>query len=181
MMDNFQFGINLNHYKGTEEISISHELKEFIAGEDFGEQKFCPFVHRKMRVDKYDKKTRCVCWRELENEGVEGCPYCDGIGFYWDEFVIPGFDFLLSRKSVTGLMGYEIEISRDQAYVSLLITPPEVEIATGDRVLLPHVNNRGLILHPVKMKKEYIIIEEIERRLDWGTKEFSWSVLKRVS
>ena len=180
MPDNFNFGLNLNHYKRTEEISIRHELHEFISGEDFGEQKNSPFVHRKLRRDKYGERERCTCWRQLENEASPGCPYCDGLGYYWDETIIPGFMSVLNKRMLASVMEYEMPISRNTSFLMSFITTPEVDLKTKDVIYFPHVDDEGTILHPVRMDEEYIVLQEIDRRLDWNSKEFSWAILRKV-
>ena len=83
----------------TNEISLRNEVMDLITGDDFGIDKYTPIIHRQLRQNS-GKFEYCVCWNEQSKEGTIGCPYCDSIGILWDERIIPGFIYFITKKSI---------------------------------------------------------------------------------
>lgn len=172
--------LKLNPYDDLEEISIKNEVIDFILGDDFGTQKFNPFIHRALRRDKYDKPDKCTCWDPVANEGKCGCPYCDGVGYYWDESIIPGIIYLLNKRKIVGVLDTEIAAGRAGDYDLAFISQYDIQINSQDYLLEPHLNNNGFIQYPLKSKSKFLILEGVERRLDWANKEYSLSIISKV-
>lgn len=172
--------LKLNPYSDLEEISIQDEIISFISGEDFGEQKNTPHIHRALRRDKYNEPIKCTCWDKVANEGVDGCPYCDGVGFYWDESIIPGIIFLLNKRKLVSAMSIEVEAGRKDDYEMAFICPYNINMVQRDGILIPHMTNQGMIKYPVEIDQTYYIVEVVNRRLDHSRKEYSMSIISRT-
>lgn len=172
--------LNLNPYEPLEEIDIQQEVVSFLLGEDFGTQKTIPFIHRELRRDKFDEPEKCICYDSIANEGVSGCPYCDGVGFYWDESIIPGILFLLNKRKIVSALDIEIAAGRRGDYEVAFITPYDINIKQRDYLNMPHLTDAGFIKYPLQISESYYVVEAIIRRLDLAKKEYSLSIITLV-
>ena len=172
--------LKLNPYNDLEEISIQDEVIDFISGADFGIDKFNPYIHKALRRDKYGTPLKCTCWDEFANEGKDDCPYCDGIGFYWKEVVIPGVFFLLNKRKIVNVLNQSDTAGREDSYEIGFITKFNTELIQQDLIIEPHLNNQGFFQYPYKIKIKYVVKETVERRLDLGRKEYNLTILGKV-
>ncbi|MDB4533397.1 hypothetical protein N9242_00895 [Vicingaceae bacterium] len=172
--------LNLNSYNELEELSLQDEILQFILGEDFGVEKFIPFVHRAVKTDKFGDAQHCTCWDKFANEAKIGCPYCEGMGYYWKESIIPAVMFLLNKRKIINVMNTSEAAGREDGYETALITLPEVKIMQNDRVIVPHLNDKGFFQVPYKEDAEYYVKERIEKRLDFGRKEYDFSIISKI-
>ena len=170
----------LNPYSDLEEISLRDELDDVISGSDFGVEKHIPYIHRKIRLDKYNNPEYCICYNNRNNEGRLGCPYCDGVGKYWDEVLIPGFIYLVNKKKIVGMMDYMVNAGRNEEYEFLFITSVCHKVRKMDSIIEPHVSDDGFLKFPIKHMITYEVTEALDRRLDMGRAEFSFVVLSRT-
>jgi len=172
--------LKLNPYNDLEEISIQDEVIDFISGADFGIDKFIPYIYRSLKRDKYGKSIKCTCWGEFSNEGAIGCPYCDGVGYYWTETIQPGIVFILNKRKIGNALDQSDAAGREDTYELGFITRFDTVINQSDIIISPHVNDQGFFQIPYKIDKKYIVKESIERRLDMNRKEYSLSIISKV-
>lgn len=176
----YQHELNLNPYCDLEEISIHDEIRHFFLGEDFGEQKMVPYIHRALRRDKYKKPQRCTCYDEMSNEGVESCPYCEGIGLYWDEKIIAGQVFIMNKRKLGSARDYRLDAGRADDYDLGFIARAGDLVINPDWILLPHLTNDGMLMYPIEIDETYIVSKSVDRYLDHSRKEYTMVILTRI-
>lgn len=169
---------NLNKYEDLEEISIREEMFDFIRGNDFGTDKSIPYVHRHMRRTNH-QLDRCACWREIQNKGVVGCPYCDGIGSYWDESLVLGIMYLPNKRKLSKLLGAELP-GVTTNYDMIFLSEQSDVIDQHDRIYVPHKTNSGALEYPISIKEKYLAVGAVEKRLDNSNLEYRLVMLARV-
>jgi hypothetical protein len=179
-MDFEKYGRGITKYGDYQEISLREELVELITGDDFGEEKFIPHVLRKIRIDNKQNKIRCTCWDPISNEGRQGCPFCDGIGSLWDESIVAGFMYFLTKKKLSNTEVYSNQPGRSEKYDLAFISPSDLRLREGDRIYIPSVTEEGFFVIPLYMESEFFVINYTDFRLGNGRVEYSRSVLSKV-
>lgn len=172
--------LTLNPYNELEELSIEDELSDFISGKDFGIEKYVPYIHKALKRDKYGTPGHCTCWDKFANEGRDDCPYCDGIGYYWKETVIPAIMFLLNKRNIVKVLNTGEVAGREGGYETAIITRHTDNVMQTDRIIVPHLDDNGFFQHPYKEEASYYVKERKVRRLDLGRKEYDFSVISKV-
>lgn len=163
------------------EIDINKELYEFIEGTDFGNKKYIPLVHRKIRLNSDIKPIKCpICWNEQSSEGILGCPSCDGVGYLWDESIIPGFMYVTVDRSMIKSLDIDREIGRMQTENFTLVTPSHVRIRSKDVISEIFMNSEGEPMIPIKKENSFLVTSSRNVRLDDARSQFRISYLQRA-
>lgn len=91
------------------ELLLHEEMRELLFTDRDCTPLFVPFIHRKIRRSVEDNsKIPCLSCNVVFSgvrEGQVDCPYCDGVGYLWDESVQEGFFYkqaFLKGKKNTG-------------------------------------------------------------------------------
>jgi hypothetical protein len=164
-----------------EELDLRKELIELFTGEDFGNEKKIPYILRRARRKENLLPVRCpACWNEVSKEGRQGCSDCDGLGFLWDETIINGFMYFISKNNTVRSYDYSSEAGRSEKYGIGLITDYTGVILNGDMIYLPRMTASGAILTPIILEEEYLTINTKKYRLDNNKLEFNSIILTRV-
>jgi hypothetical protein len=162
------------------EIDLRAELDELISGADFGNEKKIPFVLRRSRRNSDLSAVRCTCWNRISNEGRTGCADCDGLGFLWDEVIINGFMYFVSKGNVMRSYDYSVEAGRSEKYGVGLITTYTESISDGDIVYVPKMTSSGAIIFPAIKEEEYYVVNSRKYRLDMNMVQFNAIILTRT-
>lgn len=168
----------LKQFDGNE-IDIRSEVSEFFHGDDFGESKMSPFIFRKLRKSTSGVQEKCTCFNNLTNEGTLGCPYCDGLGYLWDESIISGMIFYMSLRKLAALTGYEVPYGRSKDFPLRFITTNDIDISIGDVIYELDRNNDGFITTPVVRVHKLFVLDGSQHRLDYGQTEYTSALVVR--
>lgn len=172
--------LKLNPYQDLEEIDLRQEILDFIAGDDFGKEKWNPFIFRKRRYSQESGYQYCTCWNHASNEGRVGCADCDGEGILWDEIIIPGFIYRITTKSLASDYGFRENLGRAENSYLGFITPYDVTIRAGDHIMVPHLTSSGTFTHPITTDGTYFVNQARKLRLDFGGVEFGEAIMTRT-
>lgn len=163
------------------EINVEKELYEFIEGKDFGKSKYIPLIHRKMRMSQDLKPIKCpTCWNEKSSEGILGCPSCDGVGYLWDEEIIPGFMYVTVDRSMIKSLDIDREVGRMQTENFTLITPSHVRTRSKDVISEIYMNSDGEPVIPIQKENSFLVTSSRNVRLDGAKSQFRVSYLQRA-
>lgn len=175
------FEKDLSKYFNLEELDVRSEVEDFINGDDFGHQKFMPLLARKVRLDTSYHAIKCTCWNMVSQEGTTGCPYCDGMGRLWDEFLFKGMIFTISSRQHINLHGYNRETGRNDDYTIYLFTEHGLNLNDGDKIYQLGMTEDGFIREPVYREYEYLVIDDSDVRLDYGQSEYERYFLRKIN
>ena len=160
------------------EIDLRQEFEDSLMGNDFGNIKFIPYIHQKIRIDTETfRKVKCTCFDQITEEGSRGCGSCNGIGYLWDEFIIPGFIYPLSNTMLQS-GNQEAPTGKTNNISVKFITRYTEEIRISDFIIEPELTNDGAFYAPYTVRNKYIVNHAREARLDFGKNEFSQFVLR---
>ena len=157
------------------EIDLRAELQELFTGDEFV-KKYQPYVLRQSIKDKDDKKIRCTCYNSQTNEGESDCPYCYGVGFLWNERIIPAFRWIpkivgLSEQSSYKSYGGKVGRLLNSEY--LLVVPYSIRVTANDTLYVPETDGEGGIIYPIKQKEKFMIAGVMDEAFDLGKKDFT--------
>ena len=157
------------------EIDLRAELQELFTGDEFV-KKYQPYVLRQSIKDKDDKKIRCTCYNSQTNEGESDCPYCYGVGFLWNERIIPAFRWIprivgLSEQSSYKSYGGKVARLLGSDYV--MIIPYYVDVSKNDIIIVPKTDTNGGIVFPIMQKERLFIADVFDRAFDLGKQDYT--------
>jgi hypothetical protein len=76
------------------ELIVNKEFDDLLFTDTDCTPLFTPVLYRKLRRDILGNQIRCTGCNARASGIIEGdpsCPYCDGIGYLWDESIINGW------------------------------------------------------------------------------------------
>lgn len=167
------------HNLDTQELDLRVEMDDLITGRDFGKEKFIPFIHRKIRTDKHNNKTKCSCWNHSSNEGSNDCESCLGMGFLWDEYIIPGFIYSLSNNMIQMANNPSL-IGRIDDEALSFVTTYTTNINKSDWIIEPILTEDGAFIAPYKANTQYVVNFTRDYRLDFGKSQFTEVIIKSI-
>jgi len=140
------------------ELDVKTEMREFFQGTDFSEKKGLIFVQRKLRRDPLtNKRFPCSCNLSLNTSGQDNCPYCDGIGYLWDEKIIESYLYNKRYISFTNSYTFSRAVGRDFNEQYIFLTDSKYRIEEGDRLLELKKDSEGKITTPLNIDIEFLI------------------------
>lgn len=140
------------------EIDISKEILELLYTDKDCTPIAKPFIHQSIRVDEKDRPLQCPSCNSGINgtkEGQPDCPYCLGMGFLWDEYIVSGWFYKPNLRTASRAYGYPESVGRDLDKHARLLTLPDVYVKEGDRVFELKVDSDKNIAIPLTRYQRY--------------------------
>ena len=140
----------------TPELNLAEEVYDLLFTDTDCSPIYSPYIWKKFRKDDDNRKVRCKACNREDSPYVEGqqeCPYCGGLGFSYDEILISGF---LYKQGVTrDFSNLWMNTKAGSTDVSryLLFTDKSIYIGLEDRILIPDLNDHGIINIPININE----------------------------
>lgn len=136
-------------------------------------------LYRRTRLDENGEKTPCSCVNTTTTEADQDspCPFCDGVGYYWDEVwfdyykVITGIEAALSLRENFEDMG-TLNVPRVSIYTHYDLAPVLVRGHTEDRIIELRLDSEGKVVRPYVRERIYRIGSAMDFRSDNGRLEY---------
>lgn len=142
----------------SKELDLRTEMDELFSGEDFSEKKGVIFVHRKLKRNPLtNKRVPCSCNTSLTVSGEKGCPYCDGIGYLWDDKFIEAYLYNERYISFTSSYSFAKAVGREFNEQYIFITKHTNRIEEGDMMFELKKDDNGKIISPFNIDIEFLI------------------------
>ena len=138
------------------ELNIAEEVYDLLFTDKDCSPIHSPFVWRKFRRTKDNRKVRCSSCNKADSSYVEGqqeCPYCEGLGYIFDEVLISGY---LYKQGVTrdfGNLWMKTTAGTTDVSRYLLFTDKIVVIGLEDRIMLPDLDENGRVAIPLNINE----------------------------
>jgi len=143
-------------FNGTE-LDIRTEISELFSGIDFSEEKGIIFIHRKLIRDSKNKRIKCSCNSGANVGGQKDCPYCDGIGYKWEELFIKSY--LYNKRYISFTSSFSFVKSQARAFNEqyIFITEHTNKIEEGDHIFELKKDVDGKIITPFVIDIDFLI------------------------
>lgn len=138
------------------ELNLAEEVYDLLFTDKDCSPIHSPFIWKKFRRTNYNKKLRCSSCNREDSPYVEGqqeCPYCEGLGYIFDETLISGY---LYKQGVTrdfGNLWMKTPAGTTDVSRYLLFTDKSVSIGLEDRIIIPDIDEYGRIVIPLNINE----------------------------
>jgi hypothetical protein len=163
----------------TPELDLRQELLDLFSGVDFENIKFIPVVLRHIRRNNDETRVKCSCFSETSGEGIPNCPYCEGVGFLWDEAIVPSYIYRTRYQGMASNLNSERMGRIEEGYLEM-ISPYNISIGDLDFVYNLKTDTNGRISLPLTKTSSYIVSYATNMGFDFGKKDFTLAVLKKM-
>lgn len=160
----------------TPELKLDLEFDDlFFSSEDCTPLSH-PVIVRKVRKVE-GVQTKCPSCIPSDSSVIQGnkmCPYCQGIGYLWDEFITSAWIYkntFLSSKNTS--VGIPLAIGDNDFKMSFIATKRDLFLDTGDYVYTPSLDLKGRIEVPLKIQDFYKVIDSSKRATNQRESEFN--------
>lgn len=161
------------------ELDIRQEMLDLFSGVDFENIKYMPIIVRHIRRAKSGDRIKCSCFSEERGEGLANCPYCDGVGYLWDESLVPSYIY---RTKYQGLAKNLSVVDRgriEDGYMEMIV-PYSIQVNNLDLIYKVLTDGNGKIISPIERTESFIVAYSIETGFDFGKKDFTMVIMKRM-
>lgn len=134
------------------ELNVAEEVYDLLFTDKDCSPISTPYIWKKFRRDSNNRKINCNACNPIDSlyiEGQKGCPYCDSLGYIFDEKLFLGY---LYKQGVTrdfGNLWMKTEAGTTDVSRYLLFTDKNIAIGLEDRVLIPDLDDNGRIKIPL--------------------------------
>ena len=136
------------------ELIIADEIYSLLFTEEDCSPISSPFIWRKFRRTENNRKLNCSACNPVGSNYVEGqheCPYCNGLGYIYDDTIILGYLYKQSVIKDFGNLWMKEQIGTTDVSRYTLFTDKSVSIGLEDRILFPDLTENGQIAIPIKI------------------------------
>ena len=133
------------------ELNIAEEVYDLLFTDVDCSPISTPYIWKKFRRDENNSKVNCKACNPIDSlyvEGQKGCPYCDSLGYLFDEHLFLGY---LYKQGVTrdfGNLWMKTAAGTTDVSRYLLFTDNKTAIGLEDRVLIPDLDENARIRIP---------------------------------
>lgn len=141
------------------ELNVADELFDLIFTDKDASPIKTPYLWQKHRRDDLNRKINCTSCNPKGSMAVEGqlsCPYCRGIGYFTDEFLIYGYMYKLRELTDSYNLLYPKPIGKASRTNFVLVTNKSVSIREEDKVSILTLNDDGKIKVPLTVEDNLI-------------------------
>lgn len=165
--------------RGVLELDIAEELGEFFSGEDFGKEKGDILILRKYRRDNNLSRIPCAGCNNLASiqGGIEGCPYCQGFGYIWDEQVVEGYVYSKKHASFGASFNFAREYSRTFSDKYMVVLENKHKAYEGDHIYTLNKTSDGKIVMPMKRSYGMIVATAPDIGIVHNKREFTLLIM----
>lgn len=138
------------------DLNLAEEVYDLLLTDKDCDPIYSPFVWRKFRRTSNNRKARCSACNPENSVYVEGqheCPYCDGLGYIFDDTLIVGY---LYKQGITrdfGNLWMNSKVGTTDVSRYLLFTDKSLSIGLEDRILIPDLDDDGRIAVPLRINE----------------------------
>ena len=138
------------------EINLADEVYDLLFTDKDCSPIFSPFIWKKFKRTASNRKLNCPACNKETNTYIEGqqqCPYCDGLGYLFDDVIISGY---LYKQGVTkdfGNLWMKAPIGTTDASRYLLFTDNTIALGLEDRLLIPDYDDNARIAIPLSINE----------------------------
>lgn len=164
------------------ELKIDNEFEDLLLTDKDCNALFVPFFYRKIRRKSDGKKVMCPSCNNSVSGNVEGspdCPYCDSVGYLWDQGIGEGWfyssRYMTDRSIVTS---YPASMSQATFIASNLIVPKNLDLRETDVVLKPKLEGKNIKV-PIESDGMFKIYNSVKHSSN--QQESEYTVLELVT
>lgn len=138
------------------ELNLAEEVYDLLFTNTDCSPIHSPYIWRKFRRKANNRKLECPACNRKDSPYIEGqqeCPYCEGLGYTFDEIIIKGY--LYKQGVIRDFSNLWMKTPMGTADTSryLLFTDQHVAIGLEDRILVPDLNNEARIAIPLQINE----------------------------
>ena len=161
------------------ELDIAEELSEFFSGKDFGEKKDNILILRNYRRDENLSRVPCLACNNIASiqGGIEGCPYCQGFGYIWDEKIVEGYVYSKKHASFGASFNFAREYSRTFSDKYMVVLENKHKAYEGDHIYTLDKTSDGKISIPMKRSYGMIVATAPPIGIVKNEKEFTLLIM----
>lgn len=160
----------------TPELKIDKELEDLLFTDTDCTPLFHPVLTRSIRKSKGYQVHCPSCNPSIsgKGQGEKYCPYCDGIGFLWDEKIIDGWVYrgtFLSSKNTS--LGIPLDLADNDFKLFYLVTHKSIALDLNDYALIPSLDSRGRIVVPFTFEETFKVVDSIKKASNQRESEYN--------
>ena len=150
------------------ELIIDKELEDLLFTDKDCSPLQVPFIYKKMRRDSRGNTISCKACnknKDLFKEGSLDCPYCEGLGYEWDEGTALGWFYKNSMLSDRNLMSSApSEVGLSIFNKQYLVTDKDVLLKQNDHILRLVLDDDNTPKLPLQLDGMYQVVESENNR-----------------
>ena len=147
----------------TPELDIAKEFEDLLLTDTDCSPLKTLFIFKKMKRDARGNAKACNSCNSAGTKWVEGssdCPYCEGLGYQWDEGKAYGWFYKKSVLSDRNLMSSTPAVVGTTIFnKQYLVVPKEIVLRQGDYILKLLLDNDNKPLIPIQLDDMYQVSE----------------------
>jgi hypothetical protein len=158
------------------ELKIDKELEDLLFTDTDCTPLFHPVLIRRIRK-KGSYQLNCPSCNPGLNgikQGEKYCPYCDGVGYLWDEKLIDAWVYrgtFLSSKNTS--LGIPLDVADNDFKLFYIVTHKSINLDVSDYVLIPSLDNKGRIVVPFLFEETFKVIDSIKKASNQRESEYN--------
>lgn len=145
----------------TPELKLDKEFEDLLFTSTDCTPLAVPLVYRKIRQHPTTGAVKCPGCNAKASGIIEGertCPYCDGLGYLWDESIIKGWIYLKNNTKVTG-GGNPLEMGESDFNTFYLATKKDLLVVNDDYVRTIKLDSNKNIVMPLTYVETYKVYD----------------------
>lgn len=160
----------------TPELKIDKELEDLLFTDTDCTPLFHPVLIRTLRKKKGYRVQCPSCNPTLHGikDGTKYCPYCDGVGFLWDEKLVDAWVYrgtFLSSKNTS--LGIPLSVGDNDFKLYYIVTHKTLFLDTGDYALIPSLDLNGRIIVPFTFEETFKVIDSVKKASNQRESEYN--------
>lgn len=164
----------------TPELDIATEVYELLFTDKDCSPINSPYIWRRFNRKENGRKENCpACNPEgsVYVEGQKSCPYCLGYGYTFNDTLIQGYTYKASNTRDFGNLWMKEPIGTSDVSRYLLFTDKSILIGLEDRILIPTLNDSGMIQIPLLINETCKCIYSRYYRASNNKSDFNFALL----
>jgi hypothetical protein len=140
----------------TPELNLEEEVYDLLFTDKDCSPISSPYIWRKFKRASDNRKINCLSCNKPDSlyvEGQKGCPYCSGYGYVYNDVIIKGY---LYKQGITrdfGNLWMKTKTGTTDVSRYIFFTDSSVVLGLEDRILIPTLNEEGLISIPLHINE----------------------------